>query len=128
VKRDGTYPSFLPNPVIRTVEKFVRRLPGFIVFLTRPLISVSARRWCARVDGGQRDVQNGSMIKLPSFPPTCVLLSSILPEDRDSFGKNRFPSNYSEIVLERELSFRRTLKLNLSYLIFVISNFPSILL
>lgn len=80
------------------------------------------------------------MIKLPShlsstiaaLPPPASLSHALLPsisvEACDSLERSALPSNrssnYGEITLQRTL--RRTLKLNLSYLIFVISNFLDI--
>lgn len=92
----------LPNLVIRMVEKFVRRLPAFIVFLTRP----THLRKCSTVDAAGVDrglkgiggpgSENGSMIKLPSHVSLSPLLTSyivvpsILAEARDSLERTAY--------------------------------------
>jgi hypothetical protein len=132
VKRDGTRPSFLPNPVIRTPEKFVRRLPGFY----RVSYTATHLRKCStpgrdgngvpgereRFDRGQGRRRSGSMIKPPgsllhllSLPPSSspVLLPlfsfrRFRPFDssgaRDSFRSTASPSNYAAESRYREIS------------------------
>lgn len=99
----------LPNLVIRPVEKFVRRLPAFIVFLTRP----THLRKCSTVDaagvdrGSRGGGRNGSMIKLPShvslslLPSSYTVVPSILAFDsfeRTACGVTA--RNCSEITLQ----------------------------
>lgn len=86
VKRDGTYLSFLPYPIIRNVEKFVRRFSGFIMFLTRPLISVSASRKLVRECRGLTGIRERVDDKALSSSSISTL-SSIFAKVHDSLKK-----------------------------------------
>lgn len=84
-------------------------------------------------DDGDEDVRNGSMIKPSPAPPLALshAVPSILAEARDSFERTAFRVT-ARVTTAKSLynvnSPSETLKLNLSYLIFVISNLRTILL
>lgn len=105
------------------------------MFLTRPLISVSARRWWLEGwRGRERPERVDDKATVSPVPPSPLALShavpSILAEARDSFERTAFRVT-ARVTTTKSLynvNSPSTLKLNLSYLIFVISNFLTILL